>query len=504
MIELDGEHLSLQQVERVARARERAGLADAARARVTASREFLELQASSGAKVYGVNTGFGRMAEVVISPEQATQLQENLVRSHAAGVDDPMPDEDVRAIMVLRANALARGLSGCRPVVIDFILELLNRGVHPIVPRVGSVGASGDLAPLAHVALALIGESSVRSNGEVRPTAEVLSELDLEPLALRAKEGLALINGTQATTGLGVLALNDMQRTLEAAEVAGAMSLEALLGTPDAFDEEIQAARPHAGQAATAARLRHLLRDSEIRESHRQDDPRVQDPYSLRCMPQVHGAARQVLGYAHGVLEIEVNAATDNPLVFAESERILSGGNFHAQVVAQALDFLCIAAADLAAISERRVERILNPDLSGLPAFLARDAGLESGLMIVQVTAADLIGELRVLAHPASVDSVSTNAAREDHVSMGLAAARKVKRAAACVEAVIAIELLCAAEGLEHRLPLRPGKGVERAYAAIREHVPPLDGDRSPSADISRIREMIRGGAFDIQGADEQ
>ncbi len=503
MIELDGRSLTLAELGRVARDDEAVALGTEARERVQQSRAYLEEQIRSGARLYGVNTGFGRLAESTITPDQTAQLQENLVRSHASGIGRPLPPPAVRAIMALRANALARGLSGCRPEVVDQLVRFLNEGLHPVVPSIGSVGASGDLAPLAHVALALTGGGTVQWGGRGMTAAQALTELGMEPLELREKEGLALINGTQATTGLGALAYLDLARLVDVCDVAGAMSLEALLGTPDAFLPGIQEARPHPGQIETAARLRHLLRNSEIRESHRHGDPRVQDPYSLRCMPQIHGATRDVLGYARGVLEIELNSATDNPLVLVEAGAVVSGGNFHAQVVAQALDFLCIAAADLAAVSERRIERLLNPDLSGLPAFLARSPGLESGFMIAQVTAADLIGELRVLAHPASVDSIPTSAAREDHVSMGMAAARKLGRVVECLEGVLAIELLCAAEGLEHRKPLQPGLGVARAYARVRDLVEPLAGDRPLTDDIEGIRASIRRGDLDLEGDEE-
>jgi histidine ammonia-lyase len=342
--------------------------------------------------VYGVTTGFGRLADVAIPPEDRTALQHNLVRSHASGVGAPMDRTAVRALMLLRANALARGHSGCRVVLVERLLALLNAGIHPRVPEFGSVGASGDLAPLAHVALALLGEGPAEQGGVESPVGGLMAAAGIEVLALGSKEGLALINGTQATTGIGVLSLLAAERALEAAEVAGAMSLDALLGTPEPFREEIQNARPHPGQKRSAARLRGLLAGSEIRESHREGDPRMQDAYSLRCMPQVHGAAREALGYVRRILETEANSATDNPLVFPEAGVVVSGGNFHAQIVSQALDLLVIAVADLAAISERRVERLLNPDLSmGLPAFLASRPGLESGFMIAQVTAVDLL-----------------------------------------------------------------------------------------------------------------
>ncbi len=496
MIELTGHDLTTESLSEVAVRGARVALGDAARASVRRAREFITELLEKGERVYGVTTGFGRLAEVVISPDQQGELQRNLVRSHAAGVGETMPEEEVRAMMTLRANALARGHSGCREEVVDLLLDFLNHGVHPVVPRVGSVGASGDLAPLAHVALALIGEGKVEYRGVERDTAEVLEEVGLAPLALREKEGLALINGTQATTGLGMLALRAGERALETAEVAGAMSLEALKGTPEAFREELQSARPHPGQIETARRLRALLDASEIRESHRHGDPRVQDAYCLRCMPQVHGAARDALGYVRSVLEIEANSSTDNPLVFADVGVVVSAGNFHAQIVSQVLDLLCMVATDLAAISERRIERLLNPDLSGLPAFLAPEPGLQSGFMIAQVTAVDLLSEMRVLSTPVSVDSVPTSASQEDHVSMGLASARKARRVVECLEYVLAIELVTSAEAIEHHRPLRAGRGVEAAHASIRERVDRLEGDRSLSGDFEAVRDLIRAGAL--------
>lgn len=496
MIVIDGRSLSLDDVARVAVEGEPVRLDPQARRALEASRTFIEELLASGDPIYGVTTGFGRLAEVFISPAEQRELQRNLVRSHASGVGVPMARSQVRAVMTLRANALARGNSGCRPEIVERILDYLNLGIHPRVPSVGSVGASGDLAPLAHIALALVGEGSVEVDGEVRPTDEVLRERDLTPLELVEKEGLALINGTQATTGLGLLAFRSARVALDTAEVAGAMTLEGVKGTPEAFRAEVHRARPHAGQARSAAVLRALLRDSEIRESHRHGDPRIQDAYCIRCMPQVHGASREVFGYVDRILTTEANSTTDNPLVFPEARAVVSAGNFHGQVVAQALDFLCIALADLAAISERRLERLLNPDLSGLPAFLAPRPGLQSGFMIAQVTAVDLVAEMRVLAHPVSVDTVPTSANQEDHVSMGLAAARKVVRAAECFEYVLAVELLAAAQALEYLKPLRPGAGVERAYARIRERVAALESDRSFSGDIEAVRDLIRSGVL--------
>lgn len=502
---LDGRSLSLEDVRQVALGPEtEVGLSEEAVARMADSRALIERLVSSGEPVYGVTTGFGRLADVTIPPDDRTTLQHNLVRSHASGMGDAMDREAVRALMVLRANALARGHSGCRVVLVERLLELLNSGIHPRVPEFGSVGASGDLAPLAHVALALIGEGPAEKGGTESPVQGLLADAGIEPVTLGSKEGLALINGTQATTGLGILALLAAERALETAEVAGAMSLDALLGTPEAFREEIQDARPHAGQARSAARLRALLAGSQIRESHREGDPRVQDAYSLRCMPQVHGAAREALAYVRGILETEANSATDNPLVFPEAGVVVSGGNFHAQVVSQALDLLAIAVADLAAISERRVERLLNPDLSmGLPAFLTSHAGLESGFMIVQVTAVDLLAEMRILSHPASVDSVTTSANQEDHVSMGLAAARKARRSVACLQKVLATELMCAAQGIEFRRPLRSSDPIEKAHARIRLDVPKLEGDRVLGPDLDALTDLIRSGELAGIGAEE-
>ncbi len=496
-IRLDGSGLTLEALAHCAyHLSARVVLDPAARENVRRSREFVEGLLQGGESIYGVTTGFGRLAEVVIPPQKRASLQRNLVRSHSAGVGRPLPSEEVRALMLLRANALARGHSGVREVVIDRLLALLNLGIHPRVPEVGSVGASGDLAPLSHVALAVLGEGEVEWRGSVLPAAQVLGEVGLEPLELREKEGLALINGTQATTGLGALALLRGETALESAEVAGAMTLEGLKGTPEAFRPEAQAVRPHPGQAATARRLVWLLRDSEIRESHRYGDPRVQDAYSLRCMPQVHGAAREVFAYARRILETEANSTTDNPLVLAEQGVVVSAGNFHAQVVAQALDFLAIALVDLAAISERRLERLLNPDLSGHPPFLTREPGFQNGFMIAQVTAVDLLAEMRVLAHPASVDSVPTSANQEDHVSMGMAAARKLRRSVECLEYVLGIELLCAAQALEDLRPLRAGAGVEAAFHRIRREIPPLVEDRVLAPDMERMARLVREGAF--------
>ena len=496
MIEITGANLKLLSCLRVASMGEPVVLHESARKKMRESRDFILDMVDSGERVYGVTTGFGRLAEILVPEDDRENLQRNLIRSHSSGVGDPMSATQVRIIMLLRVNSLARGHSGCREKVADLLIEFLNIGVHPIVPRYGSVGASGDLAPLAHIGLALIGEGDVEYQGKIRPALEVMSEVGLLPLGLREKEGLALINGTQATTGLGILAFLESEDALETAEIAGSMSLETLKGTPDPFMEEVQSARPHPGQIESASRLRRLLENSEIRESHRENDSRVQDPYCLRCMPQVHGATRNIMKYVADVLSVEANSTTDNPLIFIEAKSIVSAGNFHAQIVSQALDFLCIALTDLAAISERRIERMINPDVSGLPAFLATNPGLESGFMIVHVTAVDLLSEMRVLSHPASVDSVPTSAGQEDHVSMGLASARKLSRVVDCLQYILAIELLVAAEGIEHHRPMKAGRGVEKAYDVVRDYAESLSGDRTYSSDIEGLKEAVKNGRF--------
>ncbi len=497
-IEIDGDSLTLEDIGRVAADTSAiVALAAGVEARIARSRAVVEDAITRGAVVYGVNTGFGRLAETVIPHERIEELQLNLIRSHACGTGPALGRAETRAVTLLRANVLARGFSGVRPVVVHRLLDLLNHGVHPVIPEQGSVGASGDLAPLSHLALVLLGEGEAEIGGEVVGGGEALRRAGLGPLVLQAKEGLALNNGTQVMAGLGALALLAAERAVETAEVAGAMSLEALRGTPDAFHPAIMRARPHPGQAASAERLRALLADSEIRESHRHGDPRVQDAYSLRCMPQVHGAARNAFAFARQVLETEANSATDNPLIFPDEDGglVISGGNFHGQPVAQVLDFVAIALADLASISERRIERLVNPDLSGdLPPFLTRDPGVSSGFMIAQVTAAALVNECKLLATPASVDSIPTGAGKEDHVSMGMTGALKLRRVLANVETVLGLELMIAAQGLEFRKPLRPGLRVERACHLLRERIPPLDHDRYLAPDIAAAAALVREG----------
>lgn len=499
MLELDNQKLSLEQVARVAQGAERVVLSAAARGRMEASRQTIERILGDGRIVYGVNTGFGKLSDVHIPPYELRTLQLNLVRSHACGVGPPLSTAETRAVMLLRAGVLAAGLSGARPVLAETLVAMIERDVCPVIPEKGSVGASGDLAPLAHLALVVIGEGEAFYRGERLPGAEALRRAGVAPLRLEAKEGLALLNGTQVMTAVGALALHRAERLARVADVAGAMTLEALRGTPVPFDERIMNARPHPGQIEAAAHLRELLRDSQIRESHVENDPRVQDAYSLRCMPQVHGAVREALRIARRSTEIETGSATDNPLVFAETDEVLSGGNFHGAPLALAFDCAAIALTHLANISERRTERLVNPDLNeGLPAFLARHPGTSSGFMIAQVTAVALLNEMKVLAHPASTDNLPTSACKEDHVSMGMTAAVKLRQVVENAEHVIAIELLAAAEGLEHRAPLRPGLGVRLAHEKVRALVPPLAEDRPLSPDIQGIAKAIGRGDFDL------
>lgn len=499
MLELNGQRLTLEEVYGVARGELQVGLAPEARERMIASRRVIEKILGDGRVVYGVNTGFGKLADMRIAQSELRELQLNLVRSHACGVGPTLSEMETRAMMLLRANVLALGYSGARPHLVDTLLLMLERGVHAVIPEKGSVGASGDLAPLAHLALACLGEGEAFYRGERLASLEALGRAGIEPLELEAKEGLALLNGTQAMAAVGGLALHRACRLARVSDVAGAMTLEALRGTPAAFDERIQRARPHKGQLEAAAHLRELLLESEIRQSHLENDPRVQDAYSLRCMPQVHGAVRGALSHAREVLETETGSATDNPLVFADAEEILSGGNFHGAPLSFALDYAAIVLTDLASISERRIERLVNPDLNeGLPPFLTAHPGTSSGFMIAQVTAVALLSEAKVLAHPASVDNLPTSGGKEDHVSMGMTASTKLRTVVENAEQVVAIELLAAAEGLEYRAPLRPGRGVERAFDAVRAHAPRLTRDRSLSADIESIAAAIRSGTFDF------
>ncbi|HSB19342.1 MAG TPA: histidine ammonia-lyase [Anaeromyxobacteraceae bacterium] len=495
---IDGDTLGLEEVEAVARGEARVEVSPAARERVRESRALVEARLADGEAHYGINTGFGTLAEVRIPDADLLRLQRNLVLSHAAGVGEPLPVPEARALVLLRANVLAKGLSGIRPAAIDLLVELLNRGAVPVIPERGSVGASGDLAPLAHLALVAIGEGEAWVGGERMPGAAALARVGLAPLTLAPKEGLALVNGTQAMAAVGALALLRAERLCRVADLAGAMTLEGLLGSHRPFRAEVHEARGQPGQLAAAAHLRQLLADSPLNASHQGPGcHKVQDPYSLRCMPQVHGAARDGIAFCRGALAREVNAATDNPLVFAGSGEIVSGGNFHGQPVALALDVLAIAASHLGTISERRVEQLVNPSLSGLPPFLAQSPGLDSGYMIAQVTSAALVSENKILCHPASVDSIPSSAGREDHVSMGMAAALKARQVVENVRTCLAIELLVAAQAVELRRPVRPAARVARAWERIRAEVPPLLHDRELHRDIEAVCRLVDEGALD-------
>ncbi|ADI14045.1 histidine ammonia-lyase [Truepera radiovictrix] len=486
--------LDLESFAAVVRGRERVTLADAARARLARARSLVERIIAGQEAVYGINTGFGKFATVRVDQAQLTQLQHNLIVSHAVGVGAPLPTEVVRGIMLLRAQSLALGHSGVRVTVVERLLELLNAGAHPVIPEGGSVGASGDLAPLAHLALALIGLGEIEHEGRVQPAAEVLRALGHEPLTLAAKEGLALINGTQLMGSLLALSVLDARLLLKTANLAAAMTVEAMRGSHRPFRDDLVRLRPHPGALSVAAEVRAHLRGSQIAPSHAHCG-RVQDAYSLRAVPQIHGASADVLAHAERVLATEFASVTDNPLLLPETGEVVSGGNFHGQPLALTADALAVAVAELASVSERRCEQLLNPALSGLPAFLTPEGGLNSGLMIAQYTAAALVSENKVLAHPASVDSIPTSANQEDHVSMGAHAARKLRTVLENAFTVLTIELLCAAQALEFQ-PLEPGAGVQAARARIREVAPPLLGDRYFRPELERLRERVRSGAL--------
>lgn len=496
MILLDGATLALDHLLAIADDFVEVGLAPEARARVAASRAVVDRKAAGPEAVYGVNTGFGSFAETRIDTADLAALQLNLLRSHAAGVDQPLPVRAVRAAMALRANVLAKGFSGIRVETLEALLALLNRRVHPRVPSRGSVGASGDLAPLAHLALVLVGEGETWDGGARLPGATALSAAGLTPVVLGPKEGLALINGTQVSTAVLALALAGAERLGRAADIAAALSIDGLMGSLHPFDPRIHDARPFAGQAATADNLLRLMAGSGINASH-VNCGRVQDAYSMRCTPQVHGAAREAFAWIRHIVRTEMNAATDNPMVFAAEGDMVSGGNFHGAPLALAADLLVMAVAQLATISERRSERLVNPALSGLPAFLTRHGGLQSGFMIAQVTAAALTSEIKTLAHPASVDTIPTSANKEDHVSMSMHAALKAERALQLVTNVIGIEILCGCQALDLHAPLQSSEPLMRAHAAVRRQVPALTDDRSPSPDIEAITKLIRDGRLE-------
>jgi histidine ammonia-lyase len=501
---LDGQPLTLAEIEAVSLTRRPVAVAPSVLVRVAQSRALIEDILAAGETVYGVNTGFGKLSDVRIPAGSLAQLQTNLVRSHAGGVGQPLSEAESRAMLLLRANVLAKGFSGCRPALVELLVAFLNVGVHPVIPEKGSVGASGDLAPLAHLALVVTGEGEAFYRGERMAGGEALKLAGLQPIELAAKEGLALLNGTQAMTAVGALAIARARRVAQLADLAGAMSLEALKGTPAAFDPRIQQARPHPGQIRVAEHLVELLADSPIRESHRTSDTRVQDAYCLRCMPQVHGAVRDALEHVRSILEIESGSATDNPLVFPEISSktqnrgaVLSGGNFHGAPLAYAFDYAAIVLTDLAGITERRIDRLLNVDINeGLPAFLSPNPGLSSGFMIAQIVAAALINECQVLAHPSSASSIPTDGGKEDHVSMGMTGALKLRQIVENAERIVGIELMCAAQALEFRRSLLASREVERAHAVVRALVQRLDEDRSLARDIEAMAAAVRAGAF--------
>ena len=500
-LEINGNDLTLDQLHEVVFAGAEVALAPGARTRMEASREVIERLVASGTTVYGVNTGFGELSDVRISADQIRRLQLNLVRSHACGVGPPLSEAETRAVMLLRANALAKGFSGVRPIVVDVLCAMLNRRVHPVIPSQGSVGASGDLAPLAHLALVVIGEGEAISGTEKLTGREALLRGGIAPLALEAKEGLSLLNGTQGMLALLALALRDAEALADTADVAAALALDALRGSPAAFDERIAQVRPFPGHAASARNLVRLNRGSEIRESHRsaERDPRVQDAYSLRCAPQVHGAVRDAIAQVGEIVAVELNSATDNPLVFVAERgegEVLSGGNFHGQPLAMAADQLAVALATLAGISERRIEHMTNPHTSLLPAFLTAEPGLNSGFMLAQVTAAALASETKALATPHSVDSIPTSGNQEDYVSMGMSAARRLRPMLDNLRNILAIELLAASQGIDLLAPLRTGPEAQKAHDLLRSVSRKVDHDRSLAPDIAAVARLIADGAF--------
>jgi histidine ammonia-lyase len=490
-VSIDGENLTLEQAEEVALAKASMKIHPEAISKVNKCRKYVEKIVDTGKTVYGINTGFGKLCRERISRKDIEKLQENLVLSHALSVGPVFCEEEVKATMLLRANVLAKGYSGVRLEVIQTLVDMINKGVHPMIPEKGSVGASGDLAPLSFIALALMGKGWAFYKGKLMEGKKALKSARIKPLKLGAKEGLALINGTCVMTALGVLSLLKTERLAELADMAGALSLEAALCTPEAFDKSIQKVRKHKGQREVARNLINLTRQSQIREFHKAC-PKVQDPYSFRCMPQVHGAVRDALYYVRSVLDVEINSATDNPLIFPDQDKVISGGNFHGEPVALTLDFLGIACAELASISERRIAALMNPEMSDLPTFLAKDPGLNSGFMMGQTLAASLVSENKSLSHPASVDSIPTSNNQEDHVSMGTIAARKAREIINNTEEVLAVEFLTAAQGIDFRAPLKPGIGTGKIHKQIRKVIRPVTKDRLMVGDLVKMKELMR------------
>jgi histidine ammonia-lyase len=491
LLGIDG--MSLEDLVAIAREGYKVRLTKESKGRIINARKMIEKWVKEERVIYGVTTGFGALSDVTISKEDTQCLQENILMSHAAGVGDILDEETVRAVMALRIKDLARGHSGICLETVSRIIDLLNRSVCPVVPEKGSVGASGDLAPLAHLCLVLIGQGEAFYEGQRISGIEALQKCGLNPLQLKAGEGLALVNGTQVMTAIGGLSIYDATKLSKMTDIAAAMSLEVLMGSKTEFDQRIHHVRPHPGQAAAADNMDRITRDSEIITSHK-DCSRIQDAYTLRCSPQVHGASKDAITYARKVIETEMNSSTNNPLIFSESQEFLLGGNFHGQPVALALDFLCMAVSELANISERRIERLVNPQLSGLPAFLVSDGGLNSGFMLAQYTAASLVSENKALSHPACVDSIPTSANKEDHVSMGTISARKLREIVRNTEHVIAIELLCGAQAMDLFTNMKPGEGTLIAYKIIRDEIPHLEKDRIISKDIETMVHLMRSG----------
>jgi histidine ammonia-lyase len=492
-LQLDGNTLTLEAIRDVAERNRPVELTAESIARVNKARALVDRVAAGDEPSYGINTGFGTLAEVRIDKKDLRDLQRNLIVSHAAGVGQPLSIPEARALLLLRCNVLAKGYSGVRLQTLQLGLDMLNRGIAPVVPERGSVGASGDLAPLAHLALVFIGEGEAFFDGQRLPGRHALQKAGLEPVVLEAKEGLTLVNGTQAMCAVGVPTLLKAEELSQLFDLAGAMTIEGMLGSHKPFIAGVHAVRPHPGHGAVSANMRSILRESELVEIH-VNCAKVQDPYSMRCIPQVHGAARDGLTFCRSILQVEVNAGTDNPLVFADTEEIVSAGNFHGQPVSLGLDVLAMALTQLSSISERRVEQMVNPALSGLPPFLAKNSGLNSGFMIAQVTAAALVAESRILCHPASVDSIPSSAGREDHVSMGMTAALKARQVAEHARYVLAIELLVACQAIDFRTPVKPGLGAKAAHELIRSRVPHMDRDRELHKDINAVAALIDSG----------
>jgi histidine ammonia-lyase len=492
-IALGFDGMTLADLTAIARDGAQAKLTAGSEKRIRATRRLVEKWVEDEKTIYGITTGFGALSDVAISRKDTRRLQENILMSHAAGVGEPLDEETVRATMALRVKDLARGHSGIRLETVQHLLALLNRGVCPVIPQKGSVGASGDLAPLAHLALVLVGLGEAFFKGQRMSGSRALSKCGLTPIRLESGEGLALVNGTQVMTAIGALAIDRAVTLSKMTDIAAAMSLEVLMGSRTEFNKRIHQIRPHPGQASVADNMERIIQNSEIITSHK-DCSRIQDAYTLRCSPQVHGATKDAINYCRRVIETEMNSSTNNPLIFADSQDFLLGGNFHGQPVALAMDFLSMAISELASISERRIERLVNPKLSGLPAFLVSDGGLNSGFMIAQYTAASLVSENKVLCHPACVDSIPTSANKEDHVSMGTISARQCREIIKNTENVIAIELLCAAQALDLFTNLKPGEGTLKAYQVIRQTISPLEKDRILSNDIMAMKDLIRSG----------